>query len=156
VLIFSGGETRNTGGARAEGPSYWALADSLGLLEGYAQYSTTENYARDSYENVLFSICRFKEFTGRYPEAITVVGYAFKERRFATVHREAVRFPEERFSYVGIDPLFAPPGKVDEMRGFEKGLSLVPFEVDPYACFDQVLREKKFRRNPGRRKCSYQ
>lgn len=156
VLVFSGGETRNAGGARAEGPSYWALADALGLLEGHSQYSTTENYARDSYENVLFSICRFREFTGRYPETIAVVGYAFKERRFAAVHRKALRLPAEKFSYIGIDPLHAPPGKVDEMRGFEKGLSLAPFETDPYACFDRALREKRFGRNPGRRRSSYQ
>ena len=37
-----------------------------------------EEFARDSYENVLFSIARFKELTGHPPRNVTVVGYEFK------------------------------------------------------------------------------
>jgi hypothetical protein len=33
----------------------------------------TEEHARDSLENVLFSICRFYELTGHFPHNITVV-----------------------------------------------------------------------------------
>lgn len=41
----------------------------------------------------MFSLCRFYELTGRYPEMITVVSYDFKEARFSDVHRAAlVRF----------------------------------------------------------------
>jgi hypothetical protein len=56
----------------------------------------SEEYARDSYENVLFSLCRFFEVTGRYPEKVTVIGFQFKEKRFKDLHRKAVRFPKER------------------------------------------------------------
>src|SRR3712207_6938034 len=35
--------------------------------------TTTEEFARDSFENVLFAICRFKEWTSRYPQKIDVV-----------------------------------------------------------------------------------
>ena len=31
-----------------------------------------QEHARDSYENLLFSICRFREVTGRYPQTIAV------------------------------------------------------------------------------------
>ena len=57
----------------------------------------SEEFARDSYENLLFSLCRFFEMTGRYPEKLTVVGFGFKEKRFTDLHRKAVRFPKERF-----------------------------------------------------------
>jgi len=57
----------------------------------------SEEFARDSYENLLFSLCRFFEITGRYPEKVTVIGFGFKERRFTELHRKAVRFPRERF-----------------------------------------------------------
>ena len=57
----------------------------------------SEEFARDSYENLLFSICRFHEVTGRYPDKITVVGFGFKTRRFVDLHRKAVRFPEDKF-----------------------------------------------------------
>lgn len=32
----------------------------------------TEEHARDSFENLLFSVCRFRELTGSYPKNITV------------------------------------------------------------------------------------
>jgi len=46
----------------------------------------TEDAALDSYQNVLFSLARFRELTGAYPVHITVVGHAFKCRRFKQLH----------------------------------------------------------------------
>ena len=34
---------------------------------------------------------------------MTVVGYEMKRRRFEELHRRAIRWPEGRFEYVGID-----------------------------------------------------
>jgi len=34
---------------------------------------TTEDYAMDSFQNVLFSIARFKEFTNHYPTSSKVL-----------------------------------------------------------------------------------
>lgn len=56
----------------------------------------SEEFARDSYENLLFSLCRFHEITGRYPDKITVIGFGFKEKRFTDLHRKAVRFPKNK------------------------------------------------------------
>lgn len=80
-----------------------------------------EEYARDSLENLLYSVCRFKvwterspsfspsqpslyphphqrtsmqEFTGHYPREITVVSFGFKQDRFEAHHRAALRFPQ--------------------------------------------------------------
>lgn len=71
---------------------------------------TTENFALDSYQNLLFSIARFREYTGSYPERITVIGYGMKKSRFEELHAKAVRWPaksfsrgQKRFHYVGID-----------------------------------------------------
>lgn len=71
---------------------------------------TTENFALDSYQNFLFSIARFREYTGSYPERITVVGYGMKRSRFEELHAKAIRWPvkssvrgQRRFHYVGID-----------------------------------------------------
>lgn len=66
--------------------------------------ATTETYALDSYQNILFSIARFHEVTGRYPSQITVVGYEMKRRRFEELHRAAIRFPAALFEYVGLKP----------------------------------------------------
>lgn len=61
-----------------------------------------EEFARDSYENLLFSICRFKEATGNYPSRVTVIGFDFKENRFSKLHRKAIGFPKDSFTYIGI------------------------------------------------------
>lgn len=66
---------------------------------------TTEDDALDSYQNLLFSIARFHEYTGRYPVRITVVGYEMKRRRFNELHRAGIRWPEGRFHYIGIDAM---------------------------------------------------
>ena len=65
--------------------------------------AATEGHALDSFQNLLFSLARFKEYTGRWPARVTVVGYEMKRRRFMELHRAALRWPEARFEYVGID-----------------------------------------------------
>ncbi|KAI8364201.1 hypothetical protein BD560DRAFT_403300 [Blakeslea trispora] len=158
VLIFSGGETRPLAGPRSEAFSYWQVAQILledmdeeaetkELLRGRM---VTEEYARDSYENLLFSICRFSEMTGNYPDKITVVGFEFKRYRFENIHRQAIRYPKEQFEYVGIDPSGDDPAR-------EKGElmnSVRPFESDIYGCHG-TLKQKKIYRNPYRRRHAY-
>jgi len=88
------------------------LAASLGLFYPeeqmhYAPYFprvTTETYALDSYQNLLFSLARFHEITGRYPLQVTIIGYEMKRRRFEELHRAALRFPATNFEYIGIEP----------------------------------------------------
>ncbi len=73
----------------------------------------TEDAALDSYQNVLFSLARFRELTGANPAHITVVGHAFKRRRFEQLHRLALRWPRTRFAYEGV-PL---GNEADEREG---------------------------------------
>ena len=93
LLVFSGGQTRATAGPRSEALSYWMVAEHFGWwggAEAARPRSVVEDYARDSFENLMFSICRFKEVVGRYPSRFTVIGYGFKERRFVDLHRPAL------------------------------------------------------------------
>jgi hypothetical protein len=124
---------------------------------------TSEEYARDSYENVLFSICRFFEITGRYPRKMTVIGFGFKAKRFADLHRKAIRFPKDRyilrvlrltirFTYIGIDP---EDQDLDQLARQEYENAFSHFESDPYACSDSVLTRKRLQRNPFRRMHGY-
>ena len=90
-----------------EGESYLRLAQASSLLPSPANEhfprATTEDNALDSFQNLLFSIARFHEYTGHSPATITVVGFEIKRRRFTELHRAALRWPEDRFRYVGID-----------------------------------------------------
>jgi len=150
LLVFSGGQTRREAGPRSEAQSYWNLADyfrwwSLPEVSGRA---TTEEFARDSFENLLFAICRFKECTGRYPQMIRVVSWAFKEERFG-LHRNALRFPPSRFEFHGAN-------QPEDLSGAKKGevKAIAAFQADPYGTGDDLGR-KRADRNPFYRENPY-
>lgn len=98
----------------------WWIQDSE-LRAWVSERATTEEYARDSFENLLFGICRFQQVAGRYPRNVTVVGWAFKETRFDLL-RAAIRFPSGRFRYDGcndpIDLKAAWAGETKALRDF--------------------------------------
>lgn len=155
LLIFSGGETRYAAGARSESQSYTALFQLLEQEDpilGSLDRVTTEEFARDSYENLLFSVARFHEVTGGYPEKISVVGFLFKQERYSDIHCKAIRFPKSRFTYHGIDP----PGLDGEDLSGESSNAKLLFQQDLYGCKNQVLVSKKKGRNPGRRRHGYE
>lgn len=105
MICIASGQTREHAGPQSEGQSYWSIANSLihkennndsSTIDSLATRMIVEDYARDSYENVLFSICRFQEMTGNYPSSITVVGFEFKRKRFEEVHLPSLRYPEQQ------------------------------------------------------------
>ncbi|CAM6118139.1 unnamed protein product [Calypogeia fissa] len=153
LLVFSGGETRKQAGPRSEAQSYWGVAESkdwFGKQEQVRERAMTEEHARDSFENLLFSVCRFRELTGAYPLNITVVSYDFKKFRFANLHRAALHFPASRFTFKGT------PSAPASILAAEKAELLVQdsFERDPYGC-EGPLREKRVKRDPFLRTIPY-
>ncbi|CAI0625484.1 unnamed protein product [Linum tenue] len=153
LLLFSGGETRKNAGPRSEAQSYWAVAESkkwFGNEDSVKWRTLTEEHARDSFENLLFSVCRFKELTGTYPQNITVVSYDFKEERFAQLHRSSIRFPESNFFYSGT------PASPAAKEAAAKGEALVRYQFleDPYGCRGSLWR-KKLGRDPFHRSIPY-
>ncbi|XP_040995911.1 LOW QUALITY PROTEIN: uncharacterized protein C57A10.07-like [Juglans microcarpa x Juglans regia] len=153
LLLFSGGETRKDAGPRSEAQSYWSVAESRGWFgkkENMRWRALTEEHARESFENLLFSVCRFRELTGTYPYNITVVSYDFKEERFAHLHRSAIGFPESRFFYLGT------PASLTSKEAALKGEALVrtQFHGDPYGCQGSLFR-KKLKRDPFHRSIPY-
>jgi hypothetical protein len=154
MLLFSGGQTRLAAGPRSEGLSYWLIAEANRWFSNASDNSKsllqvrgrafTEEHARDSFENLLFSMCRFYEITGRYPENITVISYALKQRRFKELHRAAVLFPESRFRFIGT-PLPSEKGAAQAEAGETRTGD--QFSADPYGCGPD-LSAKKVERDP--------
>lgn len=160
LLVFSGGQTRSEAGPRSEGLSYWLLAEHFGWWgqpEKVRERAFAEEYARDSFENLLFGVCRFREVTGRYPHRLTVVGWGFKAERFE-LHRAALRWPVERFEYITAnDPHDLAAAFTGETRH-----ALEPFQRDPYGTQTaapepqiSLLGDKRAARNPFRRTAPY-
>lgn len=60
LLLFSGGQTRLAAGPRSEGLSYWVVAEAGGWFNHteVRGRAFTEEHARDSFENMLFGMCR--------------------------------------------------------------------------------------------------
>ncbi|KAH9168557.1 hypothetical protein EDB89DRAFT_1889668 [Lactarius sanguifluus] len=87
LFVFSGGYTSPLS-ATSKGESYLRFACTTGLLPPADRFTraATEDATLDSFQNVLFSVTRFRELTGAYPARITVVGHDFKRRRFGQFH----------------------------------------------------------------------
>ncbi|KAJ7039160.1 hypothetical protein C8F04DRAFT_1033875 [Mycena alexandri] len=141
LVVFSGGQTQPTS-TTTEGESYLRLALSAGLFQSETfSRATSENFALDSYQNLLFSIARFREFTGTYPSDITVVGYTMKQTRFS-VHRTAILWPDSHFTYIGIDI----DGDNTQAREGERNNGYLPYLEDHYGCHG-FLAAKRISRN---------
>ena len=144
-----GGDRRGGGGV--------AVANSTATATTTVRARTvSEEYATDSFENLMFSVCRFREVTGRYPDRVSVVSFTFKRRRFETLHASALRWPLDRFDYVGVDPPPSTGFDLSESSNGEYVNSLLPFASDPYGCHSEVLQKKRTERNPYARTAPYE
>ncbi|PVF99742.1 hypothetical protein CPB86DRAFT_275188 [Serendipita vermifera] len=152
LLIFSGGITRPDHPVQSEGQSYLNLALQRNLLTPPVR-AFTEDYALDSFQNLLFSIARYHELAlasgvsaqKAWPTKITVVGFEMKKRRFTDLHRQAIRWPQSRFQYVGVDVM----DEIGRQNGWQGELQYgyTPFTKDLYGCHGELAAKKKLR-NP--------
>lgn len=153
LLIFSGGQTRKEAGPLSEAQSYYYISKHEKIITKENENNIyLEEYSRDSYENLLFSICRFYEITGKYPLEIYIVGFDFKKYRFENLHRKAIGFPKEKFNYVSID--FIYNNKYSEIINGENK-TVRQFEKDLYGNLDISLIKKKKERNPFNKTHNY-
>jgi hypothetical protein len=150
LLIFSGGATRVQAGPISEAQSYYSVAVHYGWFDhpAVAERAIVEDFARDSFENLLFGICRFREYTGAYPDQVTMVSWAFKEERFGQ-HREAIGFPAAQFRYAGPNN----PRDLEQALASERN-ALQSYARDPYSSGERY-RAKRAERNPFRRQNGY-
>jgi hypothetical protein len=156
LLIFSGGETRAVSGPQTEAQAYYHVADAMKLWQGTVRArTTTEEFATDSFENLMFAICRFREVTGDYPQKITVVSFSFKRRRFEALHAPSLQWPPDQFAYIGVDPPTSTGFDLQRATDGELQNAAAPFEKDPYGCHTPVLQEKRKSRNPFMRTPPY-
>jgi hypothetical protein len=150
LLMLSGGQSRAEAGPHSEALSYHFVAESFEWFGAPRVGLRThlEEFARDSFENLLFSLCRYKELTGSYPAAVTLVSWGFKEQRFQW-HRECIRWPERRFEYSAPNN---PPEIEQALRAEHSAMA--KYRADPYSSGAE-FRRKRDERNPFRRQHGY-
>lgn len=127
LLMFSGGATDPQAGPRTEALGYWLIAEwyrwwGCADVRGRA---VLEEYALDSFLNVQYSLHRFRDIAGAWPERVTVCGWGFKQRRIAELHREALGWSAP-FDYLAVND----PPNLDVVRGREAE-TCAQFEADP-------------------------
>ena len=150
LLILSGGRTRLEAGPRSEAQGYLEVANALDWFEHpeVQERICLEEFSRDSFENLWFSIRRFEELTGARPQHVTVAGWAFKSKRFQ-FHRETLGWPASRFTYIGVND----PADLDAAIQGERR-ALAEFHADPYGV-GEVLAKKRTHRNPFHQRHPY-
>jgi len=146
MLIFSGGKTRRAAKAMmSEASSYWHVSRAFRWFGADVSVESrifTEEYAQDSFENLLFSICRFYELAKKFPRRITVIDFESKRARFEQLHLSALRFPRKKFTYIGHGDRIVKTdlGEVNSLSNL--------FQRDPYGCRGELAAKKKLERDP--------
>ncbi|KAI8911761.1 hypothetical protein EDD86DRAFT_124024 [Gorgonomyces haynaldii] len=131
VLMFSGGFTRKL--LLTEAYSYYQLMLAMGL----EAHVMLEEFARDSFENVAFGLCRFYQVYNRFPEELRVVSFDFKMERIR-LHFETLNLNQTRLTLKDSAPM--PESEQRTLEAFKK---------DPWGC-SPPLSTKKEARNPFR------
>lgn len=152
LLIFSGGQTRAPH-ILSEAQGYHDVANLFNFWDKHNVRTrvTTEEFARDSYDNVAFSIARFYECVGRFPNHLTIISWDFKKDRFVH-HIKTIQWPLSRFSFVGI----GNPVDINTAREAEaKTLQNFKQDASGYSSVQSDLGKKKEARNPYRRQHGY-
>ena len=101
ALVFSGGHSRpNLPVANTEAAGMREYAVEAGLIAPGESGVLLEEFARDSFENVLFSVLAYWRHFGAWPERLGVVTWKFKAMRQYLIGI-ALGFTGERFCFHG-------------------------------------------------------
>ncbi|GME96580.1 unnamed protein product [Ambrosiozyma monospora] len=167
TLIISGGFTKKQI-ERSESESYLKCAQDRGLISSELKNSKDkillEECARDSFENVLFSLALYKSKFGYYPDRITIVGFEFKRYRFMNQHLKVLQFPETNIEYIGIGPIYPSQEHFgisdlkeyelkkkaffDDLVNCEDKFAVQLFDLNPFGSLGSKLHAKKEVRDP--------
>lgn len=142
VLVFSGGRTREAAHEWSEASTYLGIAATMAEAE-LLDRMLAEPYARDSFDNLHFSLRLFQQQFSKAPSHITAVGWKFKKNRFA-FHAATLGIPLDKFTYDGVNN---PSSELLEATEAAEAKTLDAFAQDPRAK-GEFLRSKKESRNP--------
>jgi hypothetical protein len=140
LLIFSGVKL----GRKSDAQKHLQIALQNRMLYGVEGHAKVEEGAADTFQNVLFSICRFREETGTYPTKVLVSVFD-SELPLISSHGRALRFDGNSFSG------FSTGNPIDAERSEKVSQELLAlFESDPYGREFQLLHLKLLRDEQSR------
>lgn len=166
ILMLSGGYAKHQL-ELSEARSYL----NLGLQRGWFSESMInksvylEEFSRDSYENVLFSLAKFYKLFKKYPEVITIVGFEYEEPRFVDLHLKTLGYTGENAEYIGIGPDFPERSQYESVNDYnirkdeffkdleesEKKYVYDLYIENPFGSIGSKLHQKKISRDPWKK-----
>lgn len=150
LLVLSGGATERLAGRRSEARGYFEIAARARFWAHpeVRERCVLEEYALDSFLNLLYGLCRFREAAGRWPERVTVAGWGFKARRFSELHRAALRW-QLPFESLSIND----PPELD-LATAREAITREQWAADPYGTH-APLSEKRAERDHFHQRIPY-
>ncbi|KIV96516.1 hypothetical protein, variant [Exophiala mesophila] len=167
ILVFSGGATKQAKTSKSEGQSYLdvALEHNLFGLETtpptLRQRIFVDEYATDSYQNILLSLIQYPLFLGQlastdnpaaqtlvssnhpFPTHLTIISHEFKRERFLKLHLPAVHWRGVT-EYIGINPPF-DRAKMAEVEEGERVQGFGAWKEDLYGTGDKLTHKRVLR-----------
>jgi hypothetical protein len=124
---------------------YWGLLPSSELRGRIV----IEGRSLDSFHNLLFSLTKFYEITGSWPQHVTIISNEFKRPRFLELHCRAIGWPAAKVTFVGIDPDYMAQDseRAASVREGERRNGFEPWQKDMFG-LGQELEWKRRKRNP--------
>jgi hypothetical protein len=105
TLAFSGGATNLNHPNLSEGQGYFNAAVASQKYGETVNSVILEELATDTYQNLMFSILKYRAVKGSYPHSIIVITHNFKSQR-VDLHRKALRWTRP-FTILGYNPPFS-------------------------------------------------
>ncbi len=148
ILVFSGGRTRQGGKMWSEAESYLLAAKSMPAWKrAFEARVITEDYARDSMQNIHHSLMRYFIHLNRFPQKIDVFNWGFKSERFH-FHAATLGIPSDSFTYHSVNNLKDETLRL--VQKFEKKV-FEQFQQDPFSLHGELMQKKiqRDRHNEG-------
>ncbi|KAL2441365.1 hypothetical protein ABEF95_014286 [Exophiala dermatitidis] len=175
MLVFSGGATKVGKTGKSEGQGYLDVAIERNLFGLETSPPTlrprmfVDQFATDSYQNILFSIIQFPLFIREgyndppgagvlvsssttnatdlpeclYPTKLTIISHRFKRSRFLDLHLPAMRWAGQT-TFIGIDPPF-DAAKMAEIEAGDRLRGYGVWEKDLYGAGKLLSAKRKAR-----------
>jgi hypothetical protein len=146
MLVFSGGATELEAGELSEAAGYLRIAEHYGWWGrlGVEPRTVLEEYALDSFLNLRYSLHRFRQVAGVWPEGISIVGWGFKRRRIAELHRQALNWTRP-LHYIAVNE----PENLGHVMEREAE-TCAQFETDPLGERAPIAEKRRARDHFGR------
>ncbi len=150
MLVLSGGNTQpelNVDKNEAEEVYDFALNIGVEKAEIIEEKIIFEKFARDSFENLFFSLLAFKKETGDWPQKTTIVSFNFKKYRFNAI---SIGLKLPILSFLACEDIWLPAEQAEAAQLSES--NIIEKMIEGKKIWDPLQRAISFREKREQRR----